>query len=180
MKLPRGFTLIELLITVSIIGTLVVVMIPQLNSFYQRQTLQNTASEIQTVIRKIQNNATSGVNCDGWHNRSSSWMLVFTKGAGTYDSFAVCSDTTLSVTPAPTAHQLPAGAVVDKIILKGGCTDDIQSVFVFFTSISGKVTFISPGASVGCKNATGVQLDLKLNDQTQSIVIEQGGSVYQK
>ena len=52
-----GFTLIELLVAIAIISVLAAIGLPQLNGMYENQKLTNTAHELVTEIKSLQNKA---------------------------------------------------------------------------------------------------------------------------
>lgn len=59
-KLARstsGFTLVELLLSITVLGVLAAITLPQLNGVYERQKLTNAANEMVTAIKTIQNKA---------------------------------------------------------------------------------------------------------------------------
>ncbi|MBI5814138.1 MAG: pilin [Nitrospinae bacterium] len=65
MRGDSGFTLVELLITVSIIGILSVIAIPQFNSYRQR-VYDTTAKSDMTQFRNAVINAGSGSSWSTW------------------------------------------------------------------------------------------------------------------
>lgn len=52
-----GFTLIELLVSIAVISVLAALGLPQLNGLYEHQKLTNSANELVTHIKSLQNKA---------------------------------------------------------------------------------------------------------------------------
>jgi len=180
----HGFTLLELLVVMAIMVGLMIVVIPQFNSFQRSQNLKNTALELQTNLRKAQNNAASGVKCNSTTS-AASWNIEFPNSTS-YQLETVCSDLTVSPAP-PSAYSLPSGISVDSITLDS-CSDinliEVEAdPRVIFSNISGAVGF-SVDPSVGCpvsETSTKQMIITLMLDYDLSfvdVIIEKGGSIY--
>ncbi len=71
----KGFSLVEILVAMVIIAVIAAVAIPNLNKFNSDQQVRNTSSQVVTDLRKIQNNAHSGVKCPN-SNSAVGWRVV--------------------------------------------------------------------------------------------------------
>ncbi|MDO8570482.1 MAG: type II secretion system protein [Candidatus Daviesbacteria bacterium] len=178
----KGFTLIELLVVIAIIGTLVAVLLPQLSNFNREQVLKNSASDLRSNIRKTQNNASSGLNCNSDGLSTSKWTIKFTKFSSDYIITATCSDGS----QIPVSYFLPAGITISRIQLDscilGNFSPRIPGVAkVIFSNISSAISYDVDG-SLGCMPINNKALTTTLKDEntntTKDVVIEKGGNVY--
>lgn len=184
-KTVLGFTLIELLVVIAIIGTLVAVLLPQLNNFNREQALKNAAADLKSNIRKTQNNAASGLNCNSNGLAATKWTLTFIQGASTYSIIATCSD--LGNSLVSTSYSFPAGITIGGIKL-GTCQiiDPDPPVppsktSLIFNNISSAINFTTTNIdcpiSPSTNSMTLILQDINSNT-TKNVVIEKGGNVY--
>ncbi|MBI2011562.1 prepilin-type N-terminal cleavage/methylation domain-containing protein [Candidatus Daviesbacteria bacterium] len=88
MPKKNGFTIVEILITITIIGILTLIAIPNFRKFNKEQLLRNFATDLIYNLRKAQINAQSGVKCpDG--NPSVTWGINFLANSS-YELIATC------------------------------------------------------------------------------------------
>lgn len=172
----KAFTLIELLVVIAIIGTLIAVVLPQLNLFNRDQVLKNAAANLQSSIRKTQNNASSGLNCNGAGLAAKEWTINFAKDANSYTIAATCSDDNVGI---GTTQQFPAGITISDIQF-GTSTTSCNQASVMFKNISSAISFAT--TDVGCSSLVGgsktsIYLSNTVGTGT-TVVVEKGGSVY--
>lgn len=173
-KSALGFTLVELLVVIAIIGTLLVVLLPQLNRFNNEQVLKNTAAELRSNIKKTQNNASSGLNCNNTGAAASQWKINFTKNAGIYAISATCA----KGEPSTSRSELfPSGIKINDIQI-----DDVSytSASIIFDNISSAINFTKESGSL-LPNADTIKIFLKDSNVVgigSTVVLEKGGTVY--
>lgn len=172
----KGFTLIELLVVIAIIGTLVAVLLPQLSNFNRGQTLKNAAADLQSNIRKTQNNASSGLNCNSnFKDTASGWKIDFVQGGASYNVSAICSGGNVGIS---TAQPFPSGITISQINVG---TLDCSPVSAVFSNISSVINFEKPATCAVPVNTNS--MSIFLNDTNaigigSTVVIEKGGAVY--
>lgn len=177
----KGFTLIELLIVVTIMAVLVVVLLPQLNSFNRSQALGAAAAAMQTHFRVSQSNALNGVECKPGVP-AVDWRLLLTNSSS-YRIEPSCTG------PTPTSYFIPEGIKIYSVqldtcseILATGDGSNLKDFGIIYNNISGGATFKS--SDVGCPvSSTTSQLTIKLileNDASKflKVVAGKGGSIY--
>lgn len=185
----RGFTLLELIVVISILAILSVIAIPPILQYNTNQTLQNAAADLQQSLRTTQSNALSGVVCtDNPSNLASSrWSLVFTDptiSPPSYQIQATCITPTPSPYPVATlsTKTLPAGVEVFEMWVNIRCVNPPPGNGVSFSSISGKVNFITiPGDCGTLTTSQKMWVGLRLTDdnsKTIYVVVEKGGPIY--
>lgn len=175
----NGFTLVELLIVVAIMAVIVGVLLPQLSQFNSYQTLQNSANELQSALRKAQANALNGVTCPGLV-KANNWQLVFTSptsypGAGSYKIQADCPATPMSTYTMPASVQI--GSI--SVDTSTGCPLTV-SPSVYFNNISGTVSFNNKDSlcmSIPKRLVIGLQLTATSAPKLW-VVVETGGGIY--
>ncbi len=72
-----GFTLIEILVSLSIVGVLAALTIPNLHRFNEQEILQTEVGKILSVLRQAQSNAQSGLICPNSGGAASQWRVTF-------------------------------------------------------------------------------------------------------
>lgn len=172
----RGFTLIELLVVIAIIGTLVTILLPQLNNFNRDQVLKNATADLRSNIKKTQNNASSGLNCNDAGVAATKWTIDFTNGASGYTITPTCS----SGSSPPHSEQFPSGIKIRGINLGDCSLGNSQQVSVIFNNISSAIDFTT--TDLGCPilgtNKISIFLDNTNAVGGTTVVIEKGGTVY--
>ena len=187
-----GFTLIELMVVIAIIGIMIAVLLPQLNRYSREQMLKNAAADLLSNIRKTQNNASSGVNCNEAGTLpalpAKEWTMRFDTDENSdvnksYRITATCENDVIGI---PTIKYLPPGITISDIEI-GTKTNNILSniqscspVSAVFSNISSAVNFSADSACEFPSTANIIRVFL--NDAGigigTTVVIEKGGSVY--
>lgn len=181
----EGFTLVELLVVVAIMATLVAIMVPKFTGFNRLETLQNTAADLQTILRSAQNDATSGaVKCTP-STPAARWILEFTSSTS-YQIGGECASSSL---PLPTPimsgnHLLPSDVEISNVRLGDCDIDPTENPEVSFDNISGETGF-DRGSDTCPTVSRATQMVITLqsvsdSSKTVDVVVEKGGSIYVK
>lgn len=188
METKRGFTLVELLVTIAIIGGLIIVLLPQINTFQRRQILGDSVAGLQSTLRSAQNNASSGVKCDSSGKVVKFWKVGF--GTSSYTVESKCEDGSTGTTK---TYRLPEGISVEGATLftnSSTCGISPSEAQVIFDNISANVGLISQDS--GCpvsSNTAKMAVRLKEVNScvtevnscvTMEVIIEKGGNIYTK
>lgn len=97
-----GFTLIEILVSLSIVGILAALTIPNLHRFNEQEILQTEVGKILSVLRQAQSNAQSGLICPNSGGAANQWQVTFSSsGTGentiySYSLIARCLNDTIN------------------------------------------------------------------------------------
>lgn len=105
MKLPKlnAFTLIELLVVVSIITIITGALIPSFSKYIKNQELVQSAEQVKSDLRTVQNNALAGasvdekIEIDGNSLLPVYWGVKFTSGENFYTYFISTTDSNCDV-----------------------------------------------------------------------------------
>lgn len=167
-----GFTLIELLITVVIIGVLSTIGFANYQTFAATQKLNDAASQVQSLLRTAQTNATAGVKCVYGTNRMTAWMVVL----GSDSSFSLLCQNADNPQGAGNV-KLSLGNITIPSITSGGSTC-ITPFSVTYGRLYGNSTLTDNSS---CNNVTSVTVTLKYTSGNTSlskqIIISQGGGI---
>ncbi|GEM_PF-1331268 len=190
MKSIKGFTLVELMVVVAIVAGLAGMVIPKFLNYNRSQELESSASDLQSAVRKTQNNAGSGVVCSA-NKSSGTWYLKFISD-NSYKIETACANSNVEAgTPTPTppqslSYQFKEGIKVESIdIITGSstCTTegrDASGFGIEFTTITGAGKLLSGDVSCPVNESLTSRMTVKLTsgEESKLVVIEKGGSVY--
>ncbi len=152
---------------VSLISIVTVAIYAGSRSFSQDQTLIKSVSEIQSLIRLAQTNATAGANCGA--NAPSSWSVVFNSGGTSLG--LVCNGAVITRTLNLDSTQVTS-------ILGSTCPSaSTLPVNVNFASVFGKVSFAAADVCIGRSGSLTVTLNNTKNNNTKVIRVNSGGSI---
>lgn len=185
--MKNGFTLLELLIVISILGVVLMVVLPNFKGIGEEQKLKSTASEIQTAFRTAQNNASSGVKC-GSTDKSAPFWLVKALNSNTIQIKLVCP------TPGNPNRELPyktlnPSASIGSVNLYNasgaGCSLDIRDASVRFSNISASIDFTASSTSEcsASQITDAARMEIALLSSgsfTYKVVVDKGGGIYVK
>lgn len=180
----RGFTLIELLIVISIMAILTVAAIPGFNEYNRNQKINDAASNLQSVIRQVQNNAQTGTVCSNG-SKATYWYIDLPFNGTNYSVGANCETGTQTLSQAT----LPADVIISDISIyppnstgTDGCLLETgDTLKVKFNNITSNVSFID--SSDHCLDNTNSNLEITLSlqgSQSKVVKIEKGGRIYVK
>jgi prepilin-type N-terminal cleavage/methylation domain-containing protein len=172
-----GFTLIELLVVISIIVVFSAVLFPNLAQFRNLQKLQDATTQLQSDLRKAQNNAISGTVCTPSNALAFSWQLTLQDNKS-YQILANCSAGATSST-----SSLNADVSVEKVDFTGcsSITSGFAGLGVSFANISGDRTFLGGTSCTTTESTTSMTITLHLDTDTSKkskVVVERGGAIY--
>lgn len=183
LKLPeRGITLLEILVTIAIIASISVVVIPNLRKLNQSQDLENATADLVQHLRQAQANATAGVPCSA-DITTTGWWVKLDPVTNSYQLVASCHDLytpPASPSPVPTPYDevrstlnLPGGVGITAINNNDGSCPS-NNLEVSFSGSS--VNFFCAGAALS-SNPTTITLQDNRSLETKEIKIDKGGSI---
>lgn len=169
-----GFTLVELLVVITIMAIVGVFAFANLRSFGEDKKLQNSAVDLQSLLKVAQTNATTGLKCGT--TASAIWLVEFKD--------AVTLDLKCQVPPA-------AAVIIKSLTLKGAEIQTIQTakscqvqlpLRVIYNNIFGYATFeyAIGGGCIGDTSAVIVKLQTMENaisNVTINVTITKGGAI---
>lgn len=120
----KGITVLEILMAVAIIAIITAVVIPSLSKFRKEQTLNNSTSDIISLLNKARNDTVSSLNSTNYGVHFETTRAVYFIGS-VFDNNAP----TNSVVTIDTSASIP---VSGGISLNGGGSD------VIFTRLTGE------------------------------------------
>lgn len=177
--LNTGFSLIEVLVTITIIGILAAIAIPNFRRFNEEQILKNESAKVMQTLRQTQSNSQSRVRCV---NTSASLTWFFkVNSTNSYSYFYTCEG---ELTPGDvvTLSSLPEGLIFEAIRTNNpSCTDMSAVNFITnFINKGNRVTFESPTTCLQQESITSIKLVLKNTrlNSSKNIIIDKGGAIY--
>lgn len=179
----KGYTLIELLVVLAIIAILAIFVFANYKDFSSGQVLIRATSQIQSLLRLAQTNASSNVLCNGIS--ATEWFVVFTNSSSTSTVDLYCKTTTENkiktvtlaqgVTFDPSTYDPPDGS---------SCSAFPEKPFIIsYQPLVGKINFsIRDAGSSRCNIDDAVQkvtipIKYAINNSTGTFVISKGGGI---
>lgn len=98
----RGITAVEILIAVSILGILVLIVLPQFSKMKENQVLKNTIGEVSSALGNAQSQSLASVNSSeyGVHFQSNQIIIftgkIFSSGATDNKTIDIISPSSIS------------------------------------------------------------------------------------
>ncbi len=165
-----GYTLIELLVVISIISIMSVVGFVNFKGFSAEQVPIKAVSQIQSLLRLAQSNATSSTLCG---NTSGNWLLIFTDDKNI--NLACGSTPTVQKTYTLENAQI-------KSIIGSDCgTTSVVPLTITYSAGVGALTFSSSSfASFTCLSSSTWTFTLKNtldNSKTKIFKLSKGGAI---
>lgn len=179
--MKTGFTLIEILVVISILAIVGIMSFANFGSLKQDQALKSAASDLQSLVRLAQSNATSRLQCGSDTVSGANWILEFKSDQKTISlACQVLSDLPPSPTPTPIFDRnliFLNNIIVDSV---NSCPDIPGSnpLTITYSPLHGNVTFDDASHVPPCVNSATIRIVLKDSDgQTKTVIINKGGSV---
>lgn len=164
MPKKSGFTLIELLVVISIMGILATFIFINYKSSKSDQDLNKAASDIQTLLRLAQSNATTGVVCEG--AGGAYWGVHFISNIKLE---LKCGNDIIEIDNWHREKDLDLEGVEAKYDEQCSISPTLS---VVYAPLDGKVTFSESTCSKVVINLTATK-----DNTTKSFTIEKGGAV---
>ncbi len=165
-----GFTLIELLVVIAIMALIGTYVLSNYSSFGEDQNLKNAVLDIQSYLRTAQTSATANAKCSIQYG--ASWQVEF---ATTTTVNLKCQEPPASPIPKKT---LTLGTNIGIQGVSGipavSCPTEL-SFAINFAPLNGT---ISLGSNAACTSLTIILQNTKTTN-TKSLIIEQGGRIYE-
>lgn len=168
-----AFTLIELLVVLAIMVLIGTYVLANYSSFGEDQNLKNAVLDIQSYLRTAQANATTKTKCNT--RNDATWQVEF---ANATTVNLKCQEPPASSIPKKT---LTLGTNITILSVSGidfGCpTAPLFTTppTISFAPVSGKI-------NLGGANCTSLTITLRntKTSSTKSLIIEQGGRIYEQ
>lgn len=168
-----------------LMATMTAAFIPNLRGFNASQRLVDSASQLQSDLRQVQNNATSGLKCQT--NTAVNWYLELTRDAvsNTIKSYTIGASCLNGEVYTPTAYNLPPGITVGQIDLDVCAVTnpvEMNQFRIYYSNIYGMTSFTHNAVSCGV-SARPQQVTLYLKSQSDSslvnkVILNTGGAIY--
>ncbi len=165
---PAGFTLIELLVVISIIALLSIVAFINLKGFSQDQVLNKATSDIQSLLRLAQANATAGVLCN--NKGGANWTLDFQ--VNKVDIKLNCGEGNF-----PVKTLTLENAQIESIKGASCGTTSLLPLTVTYSKISGDVKFNSSDSCIGTSPNILINLKNLKTTNIRPFTISRGGAI---
>lgn len=165
----NAFTLIELMVAISIMAIIAVYIFANYKSFGEDQNLKSAASDIQSLLRTAQTNATTNLRCNT-PQKSAQWQTVFSNP----------STIELKCWEPPNPQRLKKTLQLDTSIIiysisgSGNSCPTGLPFTISFAPLSGTMKL---GSDEDCSWLT-ITLRNTKTGSTKALKIEQGGRIY--
>ncbi|MDP3758419.1 MAG: prepilin-type N-terminal cleavage/methylation domain-containing protein [Candidatus Daviesbacteria bacterium] len=166
LSAQRGFTLIELLVVIAIMSIVGAFTLANFRSFGEDQKFKNVLLDIQSIFRTAQTNAKSNVKCETQYG--STWQVEFTNAT----KINLKCSTSTGPQKVLQLNQNDQNILISSV--SGTSCTGAMPFTVNFASLSGNVSFS------GYPNCTSLTINLTNSKSNKSLIIEQGGRIYEK
>lgn len=168
-----GFTLIEILVSLSVVGLLMALALPNLRRFNETQIFNTDIERLVSTVRVAQSNSQANIQPDSACVAGSSvaWRVIFKNNSDNYALQSVCLDSTLAISgiieksninlSKPPIYTLPTGCA--------------SGTFILFTK--NKIDFYCGGAPAAM-NDFAINVRNSSMSLTKNVTINKGGSVH--
>lgn len=167
-----GYTLVELLVVMTILSLIGLTSFINLGNFREDKLLDTSLTNLQSLIRTAQSNASTGVLCSGVGG--AIWSIEFIKDSKTINLKCQASSQTATVS-------IPATSLVGDVQVKSissGSSCSSDTVTVNFLPVSGGTTFTDLiNTCIGPSQSLTVTLYLSGKIETRTVTINKGGSI---
>lgn len=177
--------MLELLLVMALMAIMTAVMVPNLRGFNVSQRLTDSASQMQSDMRRVQNNAVSGLKCTT--NTATNWYMELRRDAATnkiinYRIGATCLNGEVY---SAVAYTLPPGINIGQIDLDACPVTDpaeMNQFRIYYSNIYGQTSFAHNVVSCGVGvNPQKVILNLKSDADASlinKVILNTGGAIY--
>lgn len=171
--MKEGYTLVELLVVMTIMSLIGLTAFINLGNFREDKLLDSSLTNLQSVIRAAQSNASTGVFCSGVGG--ATWSIEF-KDSKTINLKCQAASQQDAVNVSITT--LGGDVQIQSISGDSGCNSSFpaNSVTVKFLPVAGGVTFTDlTSTCIGVSKSVTATLSGKAG--TRTVSINKGGSV---
>ncbi|QQG43266.1 MAG: type II secretion system protein [Candidatus Daviesbacteria bacterium] len=169
----KGYTLVELLVVMTILSLIGLTSFINLGNFREDKLLDTSLTNLQSLIRKAQSDASTGLRCSGVGG--ATWSVEFKDRKSINLNCKAASQqnaTTVSVL------SLGGDIQIQSISGDSGCQSSFpaNSVTVNLLPVAAGMTFIDPTASCISTSKT-LNITLSGKTGTRTVNINKGGSI---